>query len=122
MNKNQVKNQRRARIKRRIRATIKGTADRPRLTVYKSSKHLYAQLVNDRLGHTLASSSTVSNDISGELSDKTRTEAAKVVGDDLARKAKEQGIDQVVFDRSGYRYHGVVKALAEGAREGGLDF
>lgn len=122
MNKNQVKNQRRARIKRRIRATIKGTADRPRLSVYKSSKHLYAQLVNDRLGHTLASSSTVSNDIAGELSDKTRTEAAKVVGDDLARKAKEQGIDKVVFDRSGYRYHGVVKALAEGAREGGLDF
>lgn len=122
MNKNQVKKHRRARIKRRIRSTIKGTAERPRLTVYKSSKHLYAQLVNDRLGNTLVSSSTVSNDISGDISDKTKTEAAKVVGDDLARKAKEQGINKVVFDRSGYRYHGVLKALADGAREGGLDF
>lgn len=122
MNKNQVKRQRRARVKRRIRSTIRGTADRPRLTMYKSNKHLYAQLVDDRSGHTMVASSTVANDLPEEVEGKTRMEAAKVVGASLAEKARENGIEKAVFDRSGYRYHGVVKSLAEGAREGGLDF
>lgn len=122
MDKNKAKSQRRARIKRRIRSTIRGTAEQPRLTVYKSNKHVYAQLVDDRSGHTLASSSTLSDDIAGKIGDKSRVEAAEIVGADLADKARESGIEEVVFDRSGYRYHGIVKSLAEGAREGGLKF
>ncbi len=122
MDKNKAKSQRRARIKRRIRSTIRGTAEQPRLTVYKSNKHVYAQLVDDRSGHTLASSSTLSDDIAGKIGDKSRVEAAGIVGADLADKARESGIEEVVFDRSGYRYHGIVKSLAEGAREGGLKF
>lgn len=122
MDKNKAKSQRRARIKRRIRSTIRGTAEQPRLTVYKSNKHVYAQLVDDRSGHTLAASSTLSDDIAGKIGDKSRVEAAGIVGADLADKARESGIEEVVFDRSGYRYHGIVQSLAEGAREGGLKF
>lgn len=122
MNKNTVKKQRRDKIRRRIRSTIRGTAERPRLSIYKSNKHVYAQLIDDRNGVTLASSSTQSPDIESEISDKTKSEAAEVVGKTLAAEAKENGIDKAVFDRSGYRYHGVIKSVAEGAREGGLDF
>lgn len=120
MDKNIKKTLRRDRIRRRIRSTIKGTAERPRLCVYKSNKHIYAQLVNDRLGHTLAAVSTESDNV--DIKDKTMQEAAKVVGEQLAELADDKGINKAVFDRSGYKYHGVVKALAEGAREGGLDF
>jgi large subunit ribosomal protein L18 len=121
MDKN-IKELRRDRIRRRIRSTIRGTADRPRLSVYKSNKHVYAQLVNDLMGQTLAAVSTKSEDIADEINDMTRQEAAEVVGKHLAKIADDKGINKAVFDRSGYKYHGVIKALAEGAREGGLDF
>ncbi|MEL7835292.1 50S ribosomal protein L18 [Fodinibius sp. Rm-B-1B1-1] len=122
MDKNIKKTLRRDRIRRRIRSTIKGTAERPRLCVYKSNKNIYAQLVNDRLGHTLAAVSTESEGVADEVQDMSKKEAAEVVGKQLAELAKDQGLEKAVFDRSGYKYHGVVKALAEGAREGGLDF
>lgn len=122
MDKNIAKKQRRDRIRRRIRATIRGTADRPRLSVSKSNQHVYAQLVNDRVGQTILALSTRSQAVADEIKDKTKTEAAAVIGKRIAEMADEQGISKAVFDRSGYKYHGVVKALADGAREGGLDF
>lgn len=122
MEKTTKKRLRRDKIRRRIRSTIRGTADRPRLGVYKSNKHVYAQLVDDIRGQTLASASTQSNEIADEIEGKTRKESAEVVGKYLAGLAEDKGIDKAVFDRSGYKYHGVIKALAEGAREGGLDF
>ena len=122
MDKNIKKTLRRDRIRRRIRSTIKGTAERPRLCVYKSNKNIYAQLVNDRLGHTLAGVSTESEGVADEVKDMSKQEAAELVGKRLGELATDQGLEKAVFDRSGYKYHGVVKALAEGAREGGLDF
>ncbi len=109
---------RRARIRRGIRAKISGTADSPRVSVFKSNKAIYAQLINDVDGHTMASASSAELDKKGALN----IEVAKEVGSKLAKKAKAAGIEKVVFDRSGYIYHGRVKALAEGAREGGLKF
>lgn len=114
----QTKHQRRAAVKRGIRKKISGTGNRPRLTVFRSNKHIYAQLVDDLTGHTLAAAGSNVDGVSG----KNRTEVSKAVGQKLAENAKEAGIEQVVFDRNGYRYHGRVQALAEGAREGGLKF
>ncbi len=110
-----------ARIKRRkrIRAKISGTAACPRLSVFRSSKHIYAQLIDDVAGKTLCSASTMEKGFEGFGGN---AEAAKKVGLALAEKAKAAGICDVVFDRSGYVYHGRVAALAEGAREGGLNF
>jgi large subunit ribosomal protein L18 len=122
MDKTIKKKLRRDKIRRRIRATIRGTADRPRLNVYKSNKHVYAQLVDDLNNKTLIAASTQTANIAGETEGKTKKEAAEVVGKHLAKIADEKGINKAVFDRSGYKYHGVIKALAEGAREGGLDF
>lgn len=122
MDKTTKKRQRRARIRRRIRSTIRGTADQPRLSIYKSNKHVYAQLVDDRMGHTLAAASTKTEEVADEIKDKTKQEAAEIIGKHLAKLADDKGINEVVFDRSGYKYHGVIKALADGAREGGLDF
>ena len=122
MDKTTKKRLRREKIRRRIRATIRGTGDRPRLGVYKSNKHIYAQLIDDLMGATLVSASSQSEELADEVEGKTKTEAAEVVGKHLAKLAEEKGIEKVVFDRSGYKYHGVVKALADGAREGGLDF
>lgn len=122
MEKNKRKTERRNKIRRRIRSTIRGTSERPRLSIYKSSKHVYAQLVDDRNGDTVAASSTQTDAIQGDLKDKTKSEGAKVVGEHLAKIAKDKGVDKAVFDRSGYKYHGVIKSLAEGAREAGLDF
>ena len=111
------KEERRLKIRRRIRKTVSGTASRPRLSVYRSNNEIYAQLVNDVLGKTLAAAS------SKEISSKgTRVELSKEVGKSLAEKAKANGIEAVVFDRAGYLYHGRVKSLADGAREGGLKF
>ncbi|PEN04776.1 50S ribosomal protein L18 [Longimonas halophila] len=107
---------RRKRIHRNIRQTIQGTARRPRLSVYRSNKYIYAQLIDDWTGHTLASASSQEEDINAE----SPTEASHAVGQILAERAEDEGIDRAVFDRSGYKYHGRVKALAEGAREGGL--
>lgn len=111
MEKNIVKTERRNKVRRRIRSTVSGNAERPRLCVYKSNKHVYAQVINDLDGVTLASSSSA-----------TGIDNAKKAGEEIAKKAVEQGIKSVVFDRSGYKYHGVVKAIAEGARAGGLEF
>lgn len=110
-----------ARLKRhaRVRNKISGTAERPRLSVFRSEKHIYAQLIDDVKGNTLASASSLEKDFGMKGSDKA---AAKEVGKRLAKKAAEKGITAVVFDRSGYIYHGRVKELAEGAREGGLSF
>lgn len=108
----------RLRIKRRIRKKIHGTPERPRLTVFRSLKHVYAQLIDDKAGHTVAAASTQDAGVSGEgLIEKSRE-----VGKLLAERAKEAGIEEAVFDRNGYRYHGRVRSLAEGAREGGLKF
>lgn len=122
MDKNIEKKLRRERVRRRIRSTIRGTATRPRLCLYKSNKHIYGQLVDDLEGKTLVATSSRNEEIADQLDDKSLTEAADVVGKHLAELAENKGIDKAVFDRSGYKYHGVVKALAEGAREGGLDF
>lgn len=111
----------RAKRVRRIRKKIKGTSERPRLRVFKSNRHIYAQLIDDAAGRTLVSMSTVDKEFEvGEETDKSA--AAKTVGMKIAERAKAAGIEQVVFDRGGYIYHGRVKALSEGAREGGLNF
>jgi len=111
------KEERRLKIRRRIRKTVSGTSLRPRLSVFRSNKEIYAQLINDELGSTLASAS--SKEIKSEG---TKVEVSKEVGKALASKALANGINDVVFDRSGYLYHGRVKSLAEGAREAGLKF
>jgi large subunit ribosomal protein L18 len=108
--------ERRRRIKRRIRKKISGTAERPRLTVFRSNRHMYAQLIDDTVGHTIVAASSKEEGSAGENPIARSSE----VGKRLAERAKESGIERVVFDRNGYRYHGRVKALAEGAREGGL--
>lgn len=106
---------------KRIRKKVVGTSERPRLHVFKSSKHIYAQLIDDSAGATLASMSTLDKGFESE-DEKGKTAAAKKVGVLIAEKAKAAGISRVVFDRGGCLYHGRVKALSEGAREGGLDF
>lgn len=119
MAKQKTKRQRRERIRRGIRRSITGTPGRPRLSVYRSNRHIYAQLIDDLHGHTLVAASSKEADV--DL-DQERVAQSHEVGQRLAERAKEAGIEKVVFDRSGYRYHGRVKALAEGAREGGLQF
>lgn len=121
MTKNQ-KSLRRAKIRRRVRSKISGTSERPRLCVYRSLKHIDLQIIDDTKGVTLASSSTKSAELKEQLTGKTFTERAAFVGKDIAKKAIEAGISTVVFDRSGYLYHGKIKAVAEAAREGGLQF
>ncbi|GAB6038952.1 50S ribosomal protein L18 [Fundidesulfovibrio butyratiphilus] len=117
----QTKLLQRKRRKIRIRKKINGTADRPRLVVYRSNMHVYAQIVDDLTGNTLVSSSSLCLSKTGEKVAANKDTATKV-GRDVAAKAKEKAIEVVVFDRNGYLYHGCVKALAEGAREGGLKF
>src|SRR5215510_1101381 len=112
----------RERRKLRIRTKISGTPERPRLSVFRSSKHIYAQVVDDVKGTTLAAASTLSRDLKGTLSEDDKTAAAKKVGALIAKICLEKKIDKVVFDRNGYLYHGRVKALAEAAREAGLQF
>lgn len=116
------KQYRRFRIKQRIRKTISGTAERPRLSVFRSNKEIYAQLIDDINGRTLAAASSLSKDITGEEGNVNKIEQAKKVGNLMAKKAQEAGIESVVFDRNGYLYHGRVKALAEAVRKGGLKF
>ncbi len=116
-----TKEQARRRKKVRIRKKISGTAARPRLVVFRSNKHIYAQLVDDLIGKTVTASSS-SALFKGEEAVGLTCKTAEAVGKDIAAKAKELKIEKVVFDRSGYIYHGRVKALADGAREGGLKF
>jgi len=106
----------------RVRKNVLGTAQRPRLSVFRSLKHIFAQLVDDTTGKILVSASSISKEIRNSVDGKKRTEISKAVGLLLAQKAKAEGIEAVRFDRGGYLYHGRVKALAEGAREGGLKF
>jgi len=115
-----IKKQSRAKARKKrhykMRRNLSGTATRPRLTVFKSNKYIYAQLIDDVAGHTMASASSLSMDAGWNV------EAAKAVGTDVAKKALDQGIDTIVFDRSGYVYHGKLQALADAAREAGLKF
>ncbi|MCB0505166.1 MAG: 50S ribosomal protein L18 [Cyclobacteriaceae bacterium] len=111
-----TKSDRRLRIRRGIRTKIAGTSERPRLSVYKSNKAVYAQIIDDSKGHTLVSANST------EINSGSNVDASKQLGLKLAEKAKAAGVENVVFDRGGYQYHGKVKALAEGAREGGLKF
>ncbi len=117
-----LKIKRRLKVKRRIRKKISGTPERPRLSVFRSNKHIYAQIIDDEAGQTLVAASTRSKELVGQLEGKTKIEQAKLVGKLLAEKALKANVSQVVFDRNGYKYHGRVKALADGAREGGLKF
>jgi large subunit ribosomal protein L18 len=107
----------------RIRKKVNGTAERPRLTVYRSLNHIYVQLVDDLAGRTILTISSSNKDVSGALTGaKGKIAASKEVGKRVALMAKEKGIERVCFDRGGYLYHGRVKAVADGAREGGLNF
>jgi large subunit ribosomal protein L18 len=112
----------RERRKLRIRRKISGKAERPRLSIFRSGRHVYAQVVNDADGKTLAAASTLSRDLKGSLENDNKTDAAKKVGALIAKICLERKIDKVVFDRNGYLYHGRVKALADAAREAGLQF
>ena len=107
----------------RVRSKVYGTPERTRLNVFRSANHIYAQIIDDDKGHTLVAASTVEANVKTALTaESKKMEEAKKVGEIVAQRAKDKGITQVVFDRAGYLYHGRVKALAEGAREGGLQF
>ncbi len=116
------KNADRQRRHARVRKHISGTAERPRLSVYRSSKNIYVQFIDDVNGVTLASCSTLEKSVKAEVAGKKKTEAAKIVGKIAAERAKEKGIATVVFDRGGYNYTGRIRSLADGAREAGLEF
>lgn len=109
---------RRFRVKRSVRKKVAGTSDRPRLSVFRSNKHIYAQLIDDTAGRTLASASSLDKGIEAG----TPVEIGRQVGVRLSERAKEAGVEQTVFDRNGFRYHGRIKSLADGARSGGLKF
>ncbi len=109
-------------IHSRIRRKVKGSTQRPRLAIYRSLNHIYAQVIDDTQGATLAAASSLDRTLRSELKTGADVEAAKRVGGLLAERAKAAGVSEVVFDRGGYQYHGRVKALADGAREGGLEF
>lgn len=116
-------NKRRIRKKVRVRQKVSGTAQRPRLSVFRSLNHMYAQLIDDNSGVTLVAASSKIKDLAEELKNtKTKVSKSKIVGKLLAKRAIEKGITTAVFDRSGYTYHGRIKAVADGAREGGLKF
>lgn len=106
----------------KIRNRIAGTPERPRLNIYRSAKHIYAQVIDDATGVTLVSASTQDKELQDKVAELTKSDAAKLVGQTVGQRAKEKGINTVVFDRGGYLYHGRVKVLAEGARESGLEF
>ena len=116
------KNAERKRRHVRVRKNVKGTAERPRLSVYRSTNHIYAQIIDDTKGVTLASASTLEKSVKAEIAGKTKREAAKIVGKLAGERAKAKGIEAVVFDRGGYLYTGRVQELADGAREAGLKF
>jgi len=120
MDKSTAKTFRRDRRKKGMRKTMSGTPSRPRLSVYRSLQHIYAQLIDDLAGRTVAAASSL--DVDGVARKGGNVDAAKEIGKALAERAKKAGVSAVVFDRNGFRYHGRVKAVAEGAREGGLQF
>jgi len=122
MSRIQDRKQRRARIRRRYRDTVRGTAARPRLAVYRSLRYVYAQVIDDETGITLAAASSLEKEQAGALKSTGNRDAGKAVGQLVAERAKEKGVRSVVFDRGGFPYHGVIRAIADGAREGGLEF
>lgn len=113
---------RRQRSKRRYRGVVKGTAERPRLAVYRSLRHVYAQVIDDEAGVTIVSASTLEGEAAGGLDSTGNVAAGKRLGQVIADRAKDRGISTVIFDRGGFKFHGVVRAIAEGAREAGLKF
>ncbi len=106
----------------RVRAKVSGTVEKPRLCVFRSLNNIYAQIIDDTAGHTLASAGSLDPEIKGQLTDKNKTESAELIGSLIAKRALNNGISRVVFDRGGYKYHGRIKALADGARKAGLEF
>jgi len=120
--KREDRNLKRIRRHLRIRKKIKGTPERPRLAVFRSEKHIYAQIIDDTKGHTLVAASTLDKELRGKLAKTYNVEAAKEVGRLIAQRALSLGIKKVVFDRGGFKYHGRIKALADAAREAGLEF
>lgn len=112
----------RERRHRRVRSKVEGSVERPRLNVFRSLEHIYAQVIDDTAGHTLASASTIDGELSAQCAGMNKTDCARLVGKAIAVRAKAAGVSTVVFDRGGYQYHGRVKALAEAAREAGLEF
>jgi large subunit ribosomal protein L18 len=117
-----TREERRQRRHRRVRGKVHGTSERPRLVIHRSINHVEAQVVDDIAGRTLVGLSTLDSELRARRAELTKTEASHAAGKALAEKAREMGVTQVVFDRGGYVYHGRVKAFAEGAREGGLEF
>ena len=117
-----VKQEGREKRKKRIRKKISGTTERPRLSVFRSAKHIYAQVIDDSAQKSLLCVSTLTKDVKGSIADAKKTDAAKSVGKALAAACKAKGIEKVVFDRNGFLYHGRIKALADAAREAGLSF
>ena len=122
MDANKKKYAARAKRHYRLRANVQGTAERPRLNIYRSLTNIYAQVIDDNEGHTLVSASTLDKDVKAQIEGKSKTDAAKIVGKIVGERAKTAGIEKVVFDRGGYKYHGRVAAVADGAREAGLEF
>ena len=122
MRTNQIKNVRRERRTKRVRTQLRRLSDLPRLSVHRSVKHISAQIIDDAGGRTLAHATSTGKEIAASLKGKTKTQRAAMIGTEIARQAKEKGIEAVVFDRGFARYHGRVKALADAAREGGLKF
>lgn len=122
MSKNHSRSSARIRRHVRVRKNISGTATRPRLNVFRSLAEIYAQVINDETGQTVVSASSIDNELRAKMEGKTKSEKARMVGQAVAERAQALGIEQVVFDRGGYHYIGRVKALADGAREGGLKF
>jgi large subunit ribosomal protein L18 len=112
----------RQRRENRVRARLEGTAERPRLSIFRSAKHIYAQVIDDSTGKTLATLSTLSKDIKGTIGEANKTDAAKKVGEAIAKACIAKGVKKVVFDRGGYLYHGRISALADAARTAGLEF
>lgn len=116
------RNKLRKRRHKRIRKKVFGTKERPRLVVFRSAKHMYAQIIDDTIGKTLVAANTLQKDVAEKITDDmSRIDIARLVGEIVGKRAKAKGIEKVVFDRAGYKYHGRVAALADGAREAGLD-
>jgi len=122
MERSEVKRKARLRRHRRVRKKVEGGETRPRLSVFRSARHIYAQVIDDSQGHTLVSASTLDKELKSQLEGLKKSEQARLVGEILARRANSRGVTKVVFDRGGYRYHGRVRSLAEGTREAGLEF
>lgn len=122
MSSNSSRSEARLRRHGRVRKKVAGTSERPRLSVFRSTAEIYAQLIDDQAGHTLVAASSIDQDLRAKLEGLKKLEQARLVGKAVAERARSQGIQQVVFDRGGFRYIGRVKALADAAREGGLEF